>query len=70
MDDLFKRDRLNGADFPVPLWKPMSYSGIPGWLKSPGLTELAKNPSRGPASTPLVLLPCPMASCEMSPHRA
>ncbi|MBI3974247.1 MAG: extracellular solute-binding protein [Chloroflexi bacterium] len=27
VDDLFKRDRLNGGDFPVPLWKPMSHRG-------------------------------------------
>jgi multiple sugar transport system substrate-binding protein len=27
VDDLFKRDRLNSADFPVPLWKPMNHQG-------------------------------------------
>lgn len=27
VDDLFKRDRLNSADFPAPLWKQMSYQG-------------------------------------------
>jgi ABC-type glycerol-3-phosphate transport system substrate-binding protein len=27
VDDLFKRDRLNSADFPAPLWTPMSHGG-------------------------------------------
>jgi multiple sugar transport system substrate-binding protein len=60
IDDLFKRDKLSGADFPAPLWKPMNHGGkvwfmplfanadfVLHWNKQ-HFREAGLNPEKGP----------------------
>jgi multiple sugar transport system substrate-binding protein len=60
VDDLFKRDKLSGSDFPPALWAAMSYGGkvralpfrmnpdfVLHWLKD-SLREVGLDPDKGP----------------------
>ncbi len=63
VDDLFKRDKFQSADFPVALWKQMSYGGklwfMPGAQTNPDFvlhwnkvhfSEAGLNPAQGPTT--------------------